>query len=298
MALEQHTSLYEVLIRLHDGEVKGAHVIDREVVKDGDVIVSDREGQARSVTLTELGDLLGEEVTALLEARDTMIAEHRAELAAKDAAAAEKAVEHTAALAAKDVEADERAVGHTAELTAKDVEADEKAVEHKAALAAKDADAAAKAVEHSKVLEGLRAENAANLEARDAAHQEIIEAKDAKHAAALKAKDAEHTAALEKKDDRIAELEALQSPVDENGFPVLTPIQIRLTLLRAGVTSETMDGLIAAIPEASDRETARAFWEYSKEYHRDHPLIETFGSALGLTVAQVDHLWKNPVKVY
>lgn len=71
----------------------------------------------------------------------------------------------------------------------------------------------------------------------------------------------------------------------------LTARQLRLQLLALGVTGAQVEAIIAAIPDATEREAARIEWEYSTVYERTHPLIAAVASALRMTDAQIDAAW-------
>lgn len=71
----------------------------------------------------------------------------------------------------------------------------------------------------------------------------------------------------------------------------LTPRQLRLGLLRAGITLASIEAMIDAIADAPTREASRVEWEYGLSYHRMHPMVVAFGSGLGLTADQIDALW-------
>ena len=104
------------------------------------------------------------------------------------------------------------------------------------------------------------------------------------------------TAAEAARDAAIAEkaaLEAQLNPVDASGFPVLSAVQVRLALLGAGITFAHVDAVIDSMPAGVERDTARTYWEYSVELHREHPLIGQFAAALGLTDEQVDTMWRG-----
>lgn len=75
-------------------------------------------------------------------------------------------------------------------------------------------------------------------------------------------------------------------------FPPLTARQIRLGLLRAGKSPSLVEQVIASLPEPAKSE-AEIFWEYSAQYHRDHPLLIQVGQALGLTDAEMDAMWRD-----
>ena len=63
--------------------------------------------------------------------------------------------------------------------------------------------------------------------------------------------------------------------------PVLTARQLRLGLLRNGITADTIINTINAIPDPIQREEARVEWEYASEYRYDHPLVGIIRERLG-----------------
>lgn len=69
--------------------------------------------------------------------------------------------------------------------------------------------------------------------------------------------------------------------------PSVTPYQFRIWLLRSGVSLSQVDAMIDALPQPG-RDEARVAWEYGLEVRRDHPLVERFGEALGMTATQID----------
>jgi hypothetical protein len=71
----------------------------------------------------------------------------------------------------------------------------------------------------------------------------------------------------------------------------ITARQLRLWLHGAGLL-EQIPTLIAALPEPQ-RTTAQIEWEFSSDYHRDHPLVIQLGAALGMTSADMDLAWKQ-----
>lgn len=80
--------------------------------------------------------------------------------------------------------------------------------------------------------------------------------------------------------------------VQRDAFPALSPRQLRLALIGAGVSLASVDAAIAAIPDQTQREAAQVEWEYATAYVRTHPLIVSLTPTLGLTDEQVDDLWQ------
>jgi hypothetical protein len=80
-------------------------------------------------------------------------------------------------------------------------------------------------------------------------------------------------------------------------FQALTARQLRLWLLGAGVPLVSIDGLIAAIPDATQRAIAAVEWEYATQYERTHPLIAQVGAALMLSPEQIDAAFTEAAKL-
>lgn len=70
----------------------------------------------------------------------------------------------------------------------------------------------------------------------------------------------------------------------------VTPRQIRLALLGAGISISTIENAIDSLPEPN-KSAARITWEYSVEFQRSNPLIQSMSPMLGLTSEQVDQLF-------
>lgn len=83
--------------------------------------------------------------------------------------------------------------------------------------------------------------------------------------------------------EKAAEEAAKLPPVPQ----VVTPRQARLALLAAGILPQVE----AAIASGSDAD--RIAWEYALEIKRNDDMIINIGSALGLTSAQIDDLFRD-----
>lgn len=107
------------------------------------------------------------------------------------------------------------------------------------------------------------------------------------NAAALPSKDAE----IESLKSQVQQLQnQLNPPVQ---YKPLTAVQIRIGLLTNGIKESDVDSVIAGMPEGPEKDAAKIKWEKSDEYHRDNPLIEQIGTALGLSEEQIDTMWKE-----
>lgn len=81
-------------------------------------------------------------------------------------------------------------------------------------------------------------------------------------------------------------------------MPTITRRQLRLALLRLGVTGDQVEAQIAAMPGTPiEREAAMIEWRDSSTYQRDHPLVVALGAALGLTAAQIDNAWREAATI-
>lgn len=70
----------------------------------------------------------------------------------------------------------------------------------------------------------------------------------------------------------------------------VTPRQMRLALSMSGISLSTIETVINSLPEPMKSET-RITWEYSVEFQRNNPLLNTMASVLGLTNQQIDNLF-------
>ena len=87
--------------------------------------------------------------------------------------------------------------------------------------------------------------------------------------------------------------EAPPQPVPES----VSPYQFRSWCLTHGVSLSQIDALIAAIPDETQRELVQVAWEYGREVRRSHPMVESFGSALGLTDEQIDQAFREAAEI-
>ena len=78
--------------------------------------------------------------------------------------------------------------------------------------------------------------------------------------------------------------EFLTPPVPES----VSARQIRLWLVRNGVSLTQVDAAIDSIPDQSQRDSVRIEWDYAPYVERAHPMLVPLAAALGLTEAQVD----------
>jgi hypothetical protein len=86
---------------------------------------------------------------------------------------------------------------------------------------------------------------------------------------------------------------------DFNGIPnvvstsiqkIVTPRQIRIALVMSGFSIATIEAAIDSLPEPN-KSIAKITWEYSVEFQRNNPLLNSMAPMLGLTESQVDGLF-------
>ena len=85
------------------------------------------------------------------------------------------------------------------------------------------------------------------------------------------------------------------APYEPPALPVapITRRQLRLWLVRNGVTTLQVETVIAAIQPDQAREEAWIEWQDASSYERANPLVVQVGQALGLTDAQMDDAFRE-----
>ena len=82
-------------------------------------------------------------------------------------------------------------------------------------------------------------------------------------------------------------------PVPES----VTPWQLFTWLWRRrGITQAQVAGLLATLPQAQ-REQAEIDIQNALAFRRSHPLVETFGAALGMTAAEIDDAFREAAEL-
>jgi hypothetical protein len=79
-----------------------------------------------------------------------------------------------------------------------------------------------------------------------------------------------------------------QQAVDDSVPASVSARQIRLWMLRHGISLAAVDAAIDAIPDQLQRDSVRVEWDYAPYVERSHPMLVPLATALGLTEAQVD----------
>ena len=91
-----------------------------------------------------------------------------------------------------------------------------------------------------------------------------------------------------------AGLESLRSQAAETYVPAsVTARQIRLWLVRNGVSLAAVEAAIDSIPDQVTRDSVRVEWEYAPYVERSHPWLVPLAQALGLTEQQVDAAFRE-----
>lgn len=75
--------------------------------------------------------------------------------------------------------------------------------------------------------------------------------------------------------------------------PAVTRRQLRLTLVRNGISLETIAATIDQMPAGAERDEARIEWQDGTMYERLHPTLLAIADALALTPEQVDQMWEE-----
>lgn len=79
--------------------------------------------------------------------------------------------------------------------------------------------------------------------------------------------------------------------------PTLSARQIRLWLVRHGVSLAAVDAAINAIDDHQQRDECRVEWEFAPYVERSHPLLVPIALMLGLTEAQVDDAFREAASI-
>ncbi|MCO7727372.1 hypothetical protein NJB93_12285 [Brucella intermedia] len=78
-------------------------------------------------------------------------------------------------------------------------------------------------------------------------------------------------------------------------MPVITKRQLRLTLVRNGISLAQVEAAIEAMPEGLPKQEAEIEWDTASEFRRTHPTLLLVAQALDLSDEQVDALWEKAV---
>lgn len=73
--------------------------------------------------------------------------------------------------------------------------------------------------------------------------------------------------------------------------------QIRLWLVRNGISLASVDAAIDAIPDATQRDSVRVEWDYAPYVERSHPWLVPLASALGMNGAAIDAAFREAATI-
>lgn len=79
--------------------------------------------------------------------------------------------------------------------------------------------------------------------------------------------------------------------------PSVSARQIRLWLIRQGISLAAVDAAIDAIPDQLQRDSVRVEWDYAPYVERSHPMLVPLAAALGLTEQQVDQAFTEAATI-
>jgi len=79
-------------------------------------------------------------------------------------------------------------------------------------------------------------------------------------------------------------------PPDPEDYP-LTARQIRLGLIRNGVALSAVQAAINALPTALQRDEAQIYWEFSTEYHWEHPMTQALLMLTSINSTAARAMW-------
>lgn len=89
--------------------------------------------------------------------------------------------------------------------------------------------------------------------------------------------------------DNDAEVLAFLNPPEQT--PPVTKRQLRLTLVRHGISLDAVSAAINAMPEGIAKAEAQIEWEDASYFTRTHPTLLQIAAALNLNETQVDAMW-------
>lgn len=72
---------------------------------------------------------------------------------------------------------------------------------------------------------------------------------------------------------------------------VVTPAQIRLALIAAGIDLTAIDSAFDSIENVAERQKAKVLWEYATIVERNNPFVTAIGGLLGKTPEDIDAIF-------
>jgi hypothetical protein len=86
-------------------------------------------------------------------------------------------------------------------------------------------------------------------------------------------------------------------PFNRESMTPLFPRQLRLGLVRNGISLTQVDDAIAAMPDGPAKDEAKIEWEYATSFNRTHSLLELIGAGFGLSPEQIDEMWREALTI-
>lgn len=77
----------------------------------------------------------------------------------------------------------------------------------------------------------------------------------------------------------------------------ITPVQARQWLIQSGISMASIDAMLDAIPDETQRAIQKVRWEFGQAVYRTDPMIEQIGAALGLDKAALDAAFLTASKI-
>ncbi|WP_155772449.1 hypothetical protein [Mesorhizobium loti] len=74
-------------------------------------------------------------------------------------------------------------------------------------------------------------------------------------------------------------------------LPPLSPRQLCMMLPVVGLSEADIEGLIDAIPDATDRARSSVEWRKATSFSRNHPLVVSLSAELNFEPAELDTIW-------
>jgi hypothetical protein len=91
--------------------------------------------------------------------------------------------------------------------------------------------------------------------------------------------------------------ESVDLPVERSVPASVSARQIRLWLVRHGVSLAQVDAAIDAIHDQQQRQEVRVEWDYAPYVERSHPFLVPLAAALGLNESQVDEAFREAATI-
>lgn len=81
------------------------------------------------------------------------------------------------------------------------------------------------------------------------------------------------------------------------GMSPITRRQLRLALVRNGISIASVDAAIAGMPNGQEKDEATIEWQDATTFDRMHPTLLFVGGALGLSPDAIDAMWAQAAEI-